>query len=130
MKKTTRTTIVRTILFLCLGALFGYTVTTVVKSSDKSSSIMQVIEDNCDCKEVNQIIYAKGVQFGTNGISTEKGEYQLVDCKFNSVKEEAAKIQELLKAKVKDFDQVDLLELEFINAEKTATIIFKNGKIQ
>lgn len=129
MKKT-QTTILRTILFLCLGALFGYTVRSAVKSSDKSSNIMQVIEDNCECKEVNQIIYATGIQFGTNGISTEKGEYQLVDCKFNSVKEEAAKIKKLLDAKVKDFDKVDLLELEFINEEKTATIIFKNGIIQ
>lgn len=129
MKKTTKT-IGTMILFLCLGGLFGYTVTSALKSTDRSKSITEVLKDNCDCKEINQIIYAKGIQFGTNGLSTEKGEYQLVDCKFSSVKTEVQRIQTLLKSKVKGFDKVDLLELEFVNGAASETIIIKNGKIQ
>ena len=129
MKKTTKT-IVTMLLFLCLGGLFGYTVTSALKSTDRSKSITQVLKDNCDCKEVNQIIYAKGVQFGSNGLSTEKGEYQLVDCKLKSAKKEAEKIQDLLSTKVKGFDKVDLLELEFVNGNISETIVIKNGKIQ
>lgn len=129
MKKSTKT-ILTMILFLCLGGLFGYTVTSSLKSSDRSKSITEVLKNNCDCKEVNQIIYAKGIQFGSNGLSTEKGEYQLVDCKFSSAKKEAKKIQELLSEKVKGFDKVDLLELEFVNENNSETIVIKNGKIQ
>lgn len=129
MKKTTKT-ILTMILFLCLGGLFGYTVTSSIKSTDRSKTITQVLKDNCDCKEVNQIIYAKGIQFGSNGLSTEKGEYQLVDCNFGSAKLEAKKIQNLLSNKVKGFEKVDLLELEFVNGNNSETIIIKNGKIQ
>ncbi len=129
MKKTTKK-ILTMILFLCLGGLFGYTVTSSIKSTDRSKKITEVLKDNCNCKEVNQIIYAKGVQFGSNGLSTEKGEYQLVDCKFSSAKKEAQKIQDLLSSKIKGFNKVDLLELEFINGDDSETIIIKNGKIQ
>ncbi|MBA6156825.1 hypothetical protein H3Z83_09890 [Tenacibaculum sp. S7007] len=129
MKKTTKT-ILTMILFLCLGGLFGYTVTSSIKGTDRSKKITEVLKDNCNCKEVNQIIYAKGVQFGSNGLSTEKGEYQLVDCKFSSAKKEAQKIQDLLLSKIKGFNKVDLLELEFINGDDSETIIIKNGKIQ
>ena len=129
MKKTTKT-LGTMILFLCLGGVFGYTVTSAIKSTDRSKNITEVLKDNCDCKEVNQIIYAKGVQFGSNGLSTEKGEYQLVDCTFSSAKKEAEKIQNLLSTKVKGFDKVDLLELEFVNGNNSETIIIKNGEIQ
>lgn len=129
MKKSLKITL-RIVLFLCLGGLVGYTVGSVVKSSDRSSTILQVLKNNCDCKEINQIIYAKGIQFGANGLSTEKGEFQLVDCEFTSVKDEVTKIQKLLKSDLKDFDKVDLLEFEFVNNENSETVIIKNGKLQ
>ena len=129
MKKTTKT-ILTMILFLCLGGLFGYTVTSSIKSTDRSKQITQVLEDNCDCKEINQIIYAKGIQFGSNGLSTEKGEYQLVDCNFLSIKEEAERIHKLLSKEIRKFDKVDLLELEFLNGNNSEIIIIKNGKIK
>lgn len=129
MKKSTKT-ILRMILFLCLGGLFGYTVTSVIKSSDRSDSIIQVLKNNYDCKEINQIIYAKGIQFGKNGFSTERGEYELVNCKFTSVEKESKRIQNLLQAKVKGFQKVDLLELEFVNDDQSETITFKEGVIQ
>ncbi|MCH3881542.1 MULTISPECIES: hypothetical protein [Tenacibaculum] len=129
MRKTKKTAVI-IILFLCLGGLVGYTVGSVVKSSDRSTTILQVLKDNCNCKEVNQIIYAQGIQFGANGLSTEKGEFQLIDCEYISVKDEVTKIQKLLQSNVKDFDKVDLLELEFVNKEKSETVIIKKGKIQ
>lgn len=132
MKKTTKTTktIGRTLLFLCLGGLFGYTVKSSIKSSERSSNIRQVLIDNCECKEVNQIIYATGIQFGANGLSTEKGEYQLVDCTFSSLKKETEKIQKLLQSKIKSFNSIDVLEFEFVNGGNSETVVIKNGKIQ
>ena len=129
MKKSTKT-IIRTILFLCLGGLFGYSISSVAKSSHRSDSITQILKENCDCKEVNQVIYAKGIQFGPNGLSTEKVEYQLVDCKFKSVKIETERIQELLQSQVEGFENVDLLELEFVNGNSNEVVVIKKGIIQ
>ncbi|WP_420551904.1 hypothetical protein [Tenacibaculum aiptasiae] len=129
MKKSTRTLIV-IISFLLLGGLFGYTVASSIKSSNKSDKIFQTLKENCDCKEVNQIIYAKGIQFGENGLSTEKGEYQLVDCNFESVEAEAKRIQSLLESEIKDFKEIDLLELEFINQNESKVVLIKKGIIK
>ncbi len=54
MKKTTKT-ILTMILFLCLGGLFGYTVTSSIKSTDRSKKITEVLNDNCDCEEVKNL---------------------------------------------------------------------------
>jgi hypothetical protein len=129
MSKSTKT-IIRTILFLCLGGLFGYTVASAAKSSDRSESITQLLKDNCDCKEINQIIYAKGIQFGANGLSTEKGEYQLIDCKFKCARTETIRIQKLLQSQIKGFKNVNLLEFEFVNGNNTEVVVIKKGIIQ
>lgn len=129
MKRSTKTFWI-ILLFLVAGGLLGYTVGSSFRASERSASIRKVLEEACDCKTVNQVIYAKGVQFGKEGITTERGEYELVDCKFSSVKNEAKRIHELLQTKVKGFDKVDLLELEFINGAISETIRIKKGIIQ
>ncbi|WP_299119006.1 hypothetical protein [uncultured Tenacibaculum sp.] len=129
MKKSTKTLII-IILFFLLGGLFGYTVVSSIKSSNKSDKIFHTLKENCDCKEVNQIIYAKGIQFGENGLSTEKGEYQLVDCNFESIEAEAKRIQSLLESEIKDFKEIDLLELEFINQNESKVVLIKKGIIK
>ncbi len=120
------------IIFLALGVglLFGYSVGSVLKSNNRSETILEVLKSASQCTEVNQIIYAKGVQFGKEGMSTEKGEYQLIGCEFQSVEEEAKRLHKILSDKVKNFQEVDLLELEFITNNQHKTIIIKNGKIQ
>ncbi len=120
------------IIFLALGIglLFGYSVGSILKSNNRSDTILEVLREASQCDEVNQIIYAKGVQFGKEGLSTEKGEYQLVGCELSSIEEEAKRLHNILSDKVKDFQEVDLLELEFIKNNQHQTIIIKNGKIQ
>ncbi len=120
------------IIFLALGIglLFGYSVGSILKSNNRSDTILEVLREASQCDEVNQIIYAKGVQFGKEGLSTEKGEYQLVGCELSSIEEEAKRLHNILSDKVKDFQEVDLLELEFIKNDQHQTIIIKNGKIQ
>ena len=120
------------IIFLALGIglLFGYSVGSIFKSNNRSDTILEVLREASQCDEVNQIIYAKGVQFGKEGLSTEKGEYQLVGCELSSIEEEAKRLHNILSDKVKDFQEVDLLELEFIKNDQHRTIIIKNGKIQ
>jgi len=120
------------IIFLALGIglLFGYSVGSIFESNNRSDTILEVLREASQCDEVNQIIYVKGVQFGKEGFSTEKGEYQLVGCELSSIEEEAKRLHNILSDKVKDFQEVDLLELEFIKNDQHQTILIKNGKIQ
>jgi hypothetical protein len=113
--------------FLVLGLLFGYTVGTIINSGERSNTITQVLEDNCNCKEVNQVIYAKGIQYGKEGLTTEKAEYLLVDCDTDLSEKGIEKLNQQLKKEVKNFDELDLLELEFTSRNKSKTIIIKNG---
>ena len=117
-------------LFFAIGLFFGYSTATFFKSKEKSDSILQTLKDASECAEVNQLIYAKGIQFGPHGMTTEKGQYQLKGCEFISVKEEANRLNTILKEKVKGFDKVDFIELEFVNKDMNETIYIKNGKIQ
>ena len=118
------------LVFLSIGLLSGYLIGSAVKSKSKSDAIIEILRNECQCNEVNQIIYAEGIQFGANGISTEKGEYQLIDCNYESLDIEANRINEMLKKQVKKFKDIDQLELEFINKNRSETVVIKNGIIQ
>lgn len=128
--KTTNQTFLTIMLFLLLGGLFGFALAKALKTKDKSSNILKVLQENCDCKEINQIIYAKGIQYGKNGLSTERAEYELVDCQFTSVEQEIERINVMLHKKIENYTDLDLLEIEFENENANQTFIIKNGKIQ
>lgn len=115
--------------FLVLGLLFGYSLGTIINSGERSTTITQVLEDNCNCKEVNQVIYAKGIQYGKEGLTTEKAEYLLVDCDTDLSEDGIEKLNQQLKKEVKNFDELDLLELEFTSGNNSKTIIIKNGVV-
>ncbi len=115
--------------FLVLGLLFGYTAGTIINSGDRASTITEVLKDHCNCKEVNQLIYAKGIQYGKDGLTTEKAEYQLIDCNYDVSVEGIEKLNQHLKEKVKNFEQLDFLELEFIRDKQQKTFIIKNGNL-
>lgn len=125
--KKQKLTGIKIIGFLALGLLFGYTVGTAIKSGDRSNTITQVLKDNCNCKEVNQLIYAKGIQFGKGGMTTEKAEYLLVDCDYDLSEKGVEELNKLLAKEVNNFEQLDFLELEFTSKEENKTIIIKNG---
>lgn len=107
------------------GFLNGYK-----NTMDKSNLITEVLGENCDCKEIDQTIYAKGLQLGKDGISTEKAEYELIDCNYQSIEQEGMRINKILKKKIKEFETFDLLILEFNNNQNSETITIKNGVIQ
>ena len=118
---------IKLLVFLSLGLFFGYTIASSFHKNNKANQILEVLLNDCNCKEVNQIIYAQGIQFGKDGFSTEKGEYQLIDCEFLSLDKELERIQNLLHQKVTDFNELDLLELEFVNDGNIEVRKFKNG---
>ncbi len=107
------------------GFLDGYQ-----DSIEKSDQITEILEEHCECDEVNRILYAKGLQFGNDGISTEKAEYELINCNYESFKEEASRINKILNKEVRGFDVIDQITLEFNNNQHNETVIIKNGIIQ
>ena len=128
-KNITRTVIIAVVLVaiavMIKGFLDGYQ-----DATDRSDLISEVLEENCDCTEINQIIYAKGLQFGKEGMSTEKAEYQMIDCDYQYFEDEAIRINEILNKKVKGFKDFDLLTIELNNKKYTEIITIRNGVIQ
>lgn len=104
---------------------------TVGKSLKIDTQITAVLEEECDCKEVNQLIYAKGLQYSKNeGFSTEKIEYQLIDCEYSNLEEYSNKINKSLNEKIEGFEDFDMVSLEFVNGNSTENVVIKNGKLK
>ena len=101
------------------------------KNNGIKTNTIIFLKDECDCKEVNQIIYAKGLQYSkNNGLTTEKIEYQLIDCSYLSITDQATKINNALLKEIEDFKEFDLITLEFLNGTNSEKVVIKNGTIQ
>ncbi|MBJ2173802.1 hypothetical protein JBL43_06100 [Aureibaculum sp. A20] len=129
MKKLTKTGIIILVLIAAIVSVYGF-IDGYQDAKDRSELISEVLEENCNCSEINQIIYAKGLQFGKEGMSTEKAEYQMIDCDYQSFEVEAIRINDVLNKKVKGFKDFDLLTIEINNKINSETLTIKNGVIQ
>lgn len=134
---TTVKKVIKYTLLIIVGLFAGIFIAGLVTGikdhikEDKSEAIKTVLLENCDCDSVNQFIYAKGIQFSkTDGLSTEKAEYELVNCSYDNVNKEVVRINKMLVNQVKGYEDVDLLKLEFVGAEKHETFTIKNAIIQ
>lgn len=97
----------------------------------KADEITKVLKEECDCEEVNQTMYLKGIQYNKDiGFTTEKADYELINCNYITTKEGIKIIQEKLNKNIKNFQDFDYLTLEFINEGERASYVIKNGKIQ
>jgi len=123
-------TVIITLILVVIAVMINGFLDGNQDATDKSGAIIDVLENNCDCKTIEQSVYLSGIQFGKDGISKERGEYQLIDCNFTSLEQESERILTILQEKVKNFDELDHLELEFINNDKSKTVVIKNGIIQ
>lgn len=100
-------------------------------SADKSDAIQAALIDHCECESVTSFIYTKGIHFSKEeGVSTETAEYELKNCTYDNLYKEVARLNLALLEEVEGYDEVDLLKLEFVGADKHETITIKNGVIQ
>ncbi|TVZ52539.1 hypothetical protein [Dokdonia sp. Hel_I_53] len=135
MKKVTKG--IKYVLLLIVGLITGIFLVGIVSgakdalSGSKADAIKKTLTANCQCDEINQFIYAQGIQYSkTDGLSTEKAEYELVNCKYENITKEVARINELLANQVAGYEDLDLLKLEFVGTENHQTFIIKNAQIQ
>lgn len=125
------------IIGLFLGSLFASAVmggldgAKAALRGDKSKAIEAVLIENCDCESIQTFIYSRGIQFSKDdGLSTEKAEYELRNCKYDVLHKEVLRVNQLLADQVEGYNDLDILKLEFVGKEKHETITIKNGIIQ
>ncbi|QKX04924.1 hypothetical protein HN014_08325 [Aquimarina sp. TRL1] len=115
-----------------LGAIVGGAIifsTLSNKKEDKSTAILNVLESYCDCEEIQQLIYIKGLESTEKGSSTESAEYELKNCQYSDLKKETKRINQLLIKKVTDYKDIDRFTLSFVNQRETKLVTIYNGKI-
>jgi hypothetical protein len=127
--------VIKTVGFAFLGMLIGFLIkggiNGFVDHMDKAHNVEIAIKENCDCEKVNQFMYARGIQFNAkDGITTEKAEFELVNCQYDNLEEEVSRLNAHLQDAVYGYADLDLLTLEFVGAEQHHTITIKNGIIQ
>ncbi len=127
--KTFKTGMIILILVLVAVSINGF-LDGYQDAKDKSGEIIEVLEKNCDCEKIEQVVYSSGIQFEKGSISKERGEYQLIDCNFTSLELESERILKILEKNVKHFNELDHLELEFIINDESQIVVIKNGIIQ
>ena len=136
LKNLSRKTISLLIVLVVFASVGVYkTAYSIGKSVGKSlkidDRITAVLEEECDCKEVNQLIYAKGFQYSKNhGLTTEKIEFQLIDCEYSNLEQHSKNITKTLNEKIENFNEFDMVSLEFINGSSKETVVIKNGEVQ
>lgn len=127
--------VIKTVGLAFLGMLMGFLIkggiNGFVDHMDKAHNVEIAIKENCDCEEVNQFMYARGIQYNAeDGITTEKAEFELVNCQYNNLEEEVSRLNDVLQDAVYGYADLDLLTLEFVGDEQHHTITIKNGIIQ
>ncbi len=112
-----------------LAGLLSFVMFFDHKVEDKSNAILKVLQSNCDCDQVKQFIYVKGLTFSEKGMSTETAEYELKNCKYSDLNSEAHRINQLLLKKVDGYQEIDRFTLEFVNRNSSKLITINNGTI-
>lgn len=121
--------------FAFLGILAGIFIKGIVDGFkgqiDIAQSVETAIEKSCDCEAVNQFMYARGIQYSTkDGLTTEKAEFELVNCQYDNLDEEVRRLNKALQNEVARYADLDLLTLEFVGTNQHHTVTIKNGIIQ
>lgn len=127
-----RKPIVKVILGFIIGISFGFGVGKFIKSDIRlSNSIKQTIQENCDCESVDINISTIGLQFSKeDGITNQTVSYILKNCEYEgSAIEEAERINDYLKASVKNYNSVDVIEFTFQSNGENELVKIKNGII-
>ncbi|AXT57556.1 hypothetical protein J8L88_20370 [Aquimarina sp. MMG015] len=112
-----------------LAGILVYAMYVGNKVEDKSNAILKVLQSNCECDQVKQFLYVKGLASSEKGISTETAEYELKNCKYSDLTTEANRINELLIKKVDGYQEIDRFTLEFVNRNSSKLVTISNGNI-
>lgn len=120
------------LLLFSIGIVAGvvtYATITGNKVEDKSNAILKVLESNCECDQIKQFLYVKGLATSKREVSTETAEYELKNCKYTNLNSEAQRINQLLLKKVDGYKEIDRFTLEFVDQSSSKLVTINNGNI-
>jgi len=119
------------LLFLIIGFVVGSTVKNFKKDHDTTDQIQSVLEEHCNCEKIEKTMYAKGVQYSNNdGFTTEKVEYQLINCEYTNFNQEVERVDQVLGDEVEGFEGFDQITLDFVSENHHQKVTIKEGIIQ
>ncbi|MBW1295188.1 hypothetical protein [Aquimarina litoralis] len=121
------------LLLFSIGIMAGiitYAIITRNRVEDKSNAILKVLESNCECDQIKQFLYVKGLATSKKEVSTETAEYELKNCKYTDLNSEAHRINELLIKKVDGYKEIDRFTLEFVDQSSSKLVTINNGNIK
>ncbi|MGJ8665456.1 MAG: hypothetical protein ACSHW7_03745 [Patiriisocius sp.] len=95
-----------------------------------TGSIQNVLSKHCKC-DAQFEFSSFGIHWSKkDGINGETAEFNLKNYNAEtSVTDEALRLNSILKNKVTNYDEIDVLTLNFISEENIETVKFKNGSI-
>ncbi|WP_299258672.1 hypothetical protein [uncultured Aquimarina sp.] len=112
-----------------VAGILAYSIYYGNKVEDKSNAILTILQSNCECDQIKQFLYVKGLAISEKGISTETAEYELKNCKYSDLNAEAKRINQLLIKKVDGYQEIDRFTLEFVNRHSSKLVTINNGTI-
>ena len=115
-----------------IGLVFGYGVAQGISANNKLVNTIETkLQKNCNCEIVNSDVSAIGIQFSIeDGFRNSEASYILANCKFStSLKNEATRLNNILKEDVKNYESLDLISFQFKSSDDIQTVKFKEGKL-
>ncbi|WP_299246248.1 hypothetical protein [uncultured Aquimarina sp.] len=112
-----------------IAGILAYSIFYDHKVEDKSNAILKVLQSNCECDQIKQFLYVKGLANSEKGISTETAEYELKNCKYADLNSEANRINQLLIKNVEGYQEIDRFTLEFVHRYSSKLVTINNGTI-
>jgi len=115
-----------------IGLVFGYGIAQGISANNKLVNAIETkLQKNCNCEIVNSDVSAIGIQFSIeDGFRNSEASYILANCKFStSLKNEATRLNNILKEDVKNYESLDLISFQFKSSDDIQTVKFKEGKL-
>ncbi|AOW21765.1 hypothetical protein [Urechidicola croceus] len=95
----------------------------------ESSAIENILEDNCNCEEIQFSISTKGWSLN-KGIVGDTHSFILKNCDFKDFENEMKLLNQTLKSEIINFEQADLVSLSFFKDNVLIKELkIRNGRI-
>ena len=115
-----------------IGLSFGFGVGKMIKTNDRLvTSIKKNLQQNCNCESVEASWSAVGIQFNKeDGFSNKRLSFTLENCKTNFLtKEESIQLNKVLVKEVENYNNIDVLNLEFVSENNSENLKIRKGEI-
>lgn len=124
----------RVVLKLAIGAVigFGIGISLMVKENDNlTTALEETLQQNCDYESITLNHGVTGIRYSNeDGFTNKTVSFTLKNCVYkSSAKEAAARLNDMLKRDVENYDSVDFSTFYFKSEEKDAIVKIRRGTV-